>query len=86
MFNRLFRINASKNKTGIYFVEGNKLTELEESPGNGSINSIIEILGYEIPQIHTIFTFDSKNIECIGVKVFSKEPIFVLAKKKNSQI
>lgn len=52
MLNRLFGKRPLKRaETGIYKVENGVLVELEDSPGNGSINSINEYLGYDISQV-----------------------------------
>lgn len=68
----------NKRKSGIYKIQAGNLIELDESPGGGSINDIIRSLGYELNQVHTIMTFDSKEISNIGVKALSKKPVFVL--------
>ncbi len=78
--------SSGHGKTGIYKVDNRALVELEESPGNGSISSIIEHLGFDISQIHTVFTFDSLLINTIGVKIFTQEPVFVLAKNKEKKV
>jgi len=81
MVKNLFNKNHEKNKTGIYVFDNSNLVELEETLGNGSINSIIESIGFSTTQVHTVFTFNSKKIEILGFKVFSKEVLFALAKK-----
>jgi len=82
MFLDIFKKNYGERKTGIYRLENDyNLIEFDTSPGNGSINSIIEELGFERSQIHVIFTFDSKKIEYIGVKIFTKHVAFVLTKE-----
>lgn len=87
MLNRLFGKRPLKRaETGIYKVENGVLVELEDSPGNGSINSIIEYLGYDISQVHTVITFDSLLIDTIGVKIFTQEPVFVFAKDKKKKV
>jgi hypothetical protein len=87
MFRGLFNRSSDNNKgVGIYKLEGTQLVELDQQPGNGSINSIINKLGYELTQIHTVHTFDSTAISCIGVKVFTQEVVFVLAEDENSNL
>ena len=81
MLKNLFNKGKDKNSTGIYVFENSNLIELEETPGNGSINSIIESIGFSTNQVHTVHTFDSKKIEVLGFKIFSKEVLFALAKK-----
>jgi len=81
MIKNLFNKNSEKSKTGIFVFENSSLVELEETPGNGSINSIIESIGFSTNQIHTVHTFDSKRIEILGFKIFSKEVLFALSKK-----
>ncbi len=76
MFSKLFNKGSKERKTGVYKYSDGKLVELDEMPGDGSINSIIKSLGFELPQVHTIFTFDSKLISTIGVKILTKEVVF----------
>lgn len=83
MIMNLFSKKNEKGKTGIYvFNESNSLIELEKTPGNGSINSIIESIGLSTNQVHIVYTFDSKKIEALGFKIFSKEVLFALSKNK----
>ncbi|WP_339869375.1 hypothetical protein [uncultured Algoriphagus sp.] len=87
MLNWLFgKKPAGQGKTGIYKVDNGVIVDLEESPGNGSINAIIEYLGFDTSQVHTIFTFDSPVIEIIGFKIFTQEPVFTLAKNKATRV
>ncbi|TXE13730.1 hypothetical protein [Algoriphagus aquimarinus] len=87
MLNWLFGKKPSgQSKTGIYKVDNRALVELEESPGNGSVNSIIEYLGFDTSQVHTVFTFDSPLIEIIGFKVFTEKPVFAVAKNKARRV
>lgn len=89
MFKGLFGKNSNesgRNKTGFYKVDGKKLIELDERLGIGSINDTIEYLGFHTTQIHTVNTFDSPTIEVIGVKIFTKQPVFVWAKEKNTRL
>ena len=65
--------------TGIYKIENNNMVELGEQPGNGSFNSITEHFGYNIAQIHIYQAFDSDLIEVIGLKIFTLEPVYVVA-------
>lgn len=78
LIKKLFGQNSSKRKTGIYVKQGQTLAELEVLPGEGSINDITISLGYNINQVHTVFLFDSKFVSNIGVKIFTKEVVFVL--------
>lgn len=82
MLKKLFSKKEHESKSGIYKIDGKNLIELDETPGNGSINSIVENFGYPTNLVHTVFTFDSKKIECLGFKTLSNELIFVLAKDK----
>lgn len=43
-------------------MDNGSLVELEGSPANGSINAIIEYLGFDTSQVHKVFTFDSPMI------------------------
>lgn len=74
------------NGTGVFKVKDKNLIELTEMPGNGSINSIIENLGYPINLIYTVHRFDSKRIDCLGFKILSKELVFVLARDKEAKV
>lgn len=74
------------HETGIYKIEGKVLMELEKTPENGSINSIIDFLGYPRNHIHIVHTFDSEKIDCLGFKVLSKELVFALAKDKKTKL
>jgi hypothetical protein len=78
--------NGNTRKSGIYIIQNEKLIELENLPGEGSINDIIKSLGYELNQIHTILTYDSKDISNIGVKVLSKIPVFVITREGVSNL
>jgi len=75
---KIFGNGSNERKSGIYVVEQNGLKELDEHPGNGSINAIINELGFKTNQVHTVMTFDSKNISNIGFKIFSNQPLFAL--------
>jgi hypothetical protein len=77
---------SNKGKSGIYKVVGDDLLELMHCSGDGSINSIIEHLGFDVSQIHVVFTFDSPVIQLIGVKIFTKEPVFVLGQSKYAAV
>ncbi len=86
MFTNLFSEKRFQSKTGFFKVEGKSLIAIEETPGNGSINSVIESLGYPKNHIYTVNTFDSKEFHCLGFKTLSKELIFVLAKSPETKI
>lgn len=79
------KANKNQESTGIYVFKG-EFKELSEMPGNGSINSIIDSLGYDRNLVHVVHVFNSKKISCIGVKLFSDDKtnqiIFALAKDK----
>ncbi|GEO06610.1 hypothetical protein AAE02nite_42740 [Adhaeribacter aerolatus] len=76
-----FKHNSSLRKTGVYKLIGNSLVEFEELPGNGSINAVVKDLGFGLSQIKTIFTFNSKTLDCIGVKIFTKQVVFASLRK-----
>src|SRR4051794_41002162 len=86
MFSNLFSRKADKHKTGFYKIEGSKLFEIREIPGNRSINSVIEYLGYATNHIRIVNTFDSNKIDCLGFKTLSQELIFVLAKSPSTKL
>lgn len=86
MFTKLFSKKNNENKTGIFEIKDGNLLELEVTPGNGSINSIIEYFGYATNLVHIVHTFDSKKLECLGFKVLSKKLVFALSKSKKTNI
>ncbi|MHA8061183.1 hypothetical protein PQG22_07890 [Aquirufa beregesia] len=86
MFNKLFGKKSQEYKTGIFKLEGDRLVEFDNLPGDGSINSIIISCGYELSQVHIVLTFDSKVIEFIGFKIFSKEVVFAKVKQEKDNL
>jgi len=86
MLRNIFGSKNLSNRSGFYKVDNGKLYEIEQKPGNGSINSCIEFFGYDKNLVHTILTFQSEKIECLGFKIFSQEPIFVLAKNPKVKV
>lgn len=78
MFKRFFH----KPKSGIFRVENQNLVELDSTPGNGSINSIVKFLGYKPQQVRTIHAFKSESLLCVGVKIFTKDVVFAISKEK----
>lgn len=85
MFN-IFNNKKKSNSTGIYVMNG-VFRELDVLPGNGSINSLIDSLGYDRNLVHVVHALDSSKIDCIGVKLFSDDKnnqiLFALAKDKH---
>ena len=65
MFKDFFGNNQSVSKTGFFKVDKDKLIAINEIPGNGSINSCIECLGFATNQIRTINTFSSDKTDCL---------------------
>lgn len=86
MFRNKFGNEQIASKTGFFRVDSDKLIGIDEIPGNGSINSCIESLGFPINHIRTVITFDSDKIDTLGFKIFSRELVFVLAKSKVTKI
>lgn len=86
MFKNIFGSNESTSKTGFFKVENDKLIGINEIPGNGSINSCIESLGFPRNHIRTVNTFSSKKTDCLGFKALSKELVFVLAKTPEAKL
>jgi len=80
MFKNIFGSNESTSKTGFFRVDNGKLIGIDVLPGNGSINSCIESLGFPTNHLRTVITFNSDKIDTLGFKIFSKELVFVLAK------
>ena len=86
MFRKLFSSQKFKSPSGLFKVENDKLVPIDELPGNGSINDAVLSLGYPINHVHTILTFDAPKIECLGFKLFTREPIMVLVKDKSFEL
>ncbi len=86
MFKNIFGSNESTSKTGFFKVDNGKLIGINEIPGNGSINSCIESLGYPTNHIRTVITFSSDKIDSLGFKTLSKELVFVLAKTRETKL
>jgi len=86
MFKNIFGDKRSGGKTGFFKVEKETLIEIEEMPGNGSINACIESLGFPKNHIRTVLTFNSAQIQCLGFKTLSKQLVFVLAKNRETKI
>lgn len=84
LFNNLFRNESKQSKTGIFVLKTGDLVELDQLPGGGSFNDITNSLGYNNSEIHTVLLFDSKNIEAIGVKVFTQEVVFAVSKNNKN--
>lgn len=84
MFNKLF--GNKERKTGTYKVIGDSLEEYDVLPEGGSMNAICLDLGYHPDQIHIAMTFDSKITSNIGVKIFTKDPVFVMTEDKVKDI
>jgi hypothetical protein len=84
MFNKLF--GNKERKTGTYKVIGDSLEEYDVLPEGGSMNAICLDLGYHPDQIHIAMTFDSKITSNIGVKIFTKDPVFVMTEDKVKNI
>lgn len=84
LFKNLFVNNPKESKSGVFVLQRDDLIELDVLPGSGSFNDIAKSLGYNNSQIHTIITFDSKNIEAIGLKVFTQEVVFAVSKSNRS--
>lgn len=86
MFKNIFGSKENSSTTGFFRVDNDKLIGINEIPGNGSINSCIESLGFPINHIRTIITFSSNKIDSLGFKTLSKELVFVLAKTRGTKL
>jgi len=86
MFKDFFKTNESASETGFFKVDNDKLIAINEIPGNGSINSCIESLGFPINHIRTVNTFSSDKTDCLGFKNLSKQLVFVLAKTRETKL
>jgi hypothetical protein len=73
MFKNILGNNESASKTGFFKVVNDNLIGINEIPGNGSINNCIESLGFPINHIHTVNTFSSDKIDCLGFKTLSRQ-------------
>jgi hypothetical protein len=79
-----FGKKSETSNTGVYAVNGKNLSPLNELPKTGSYNEISESLGFI--NFHGVITFNSKKIEYIAFKRYTKEPIFVEAKDKTKPL
>jgi hypothetical protein len=86
MFKNLFGSNASASKTGFFKVDNETLSAINEIPGNGSINSCIESLGFPTNHIRVVNTFSSDKTDCLGFINLSKQLVFVLAKNRETKL
>jgi len=73
----LFKKTKKKPSSGLFIYNGDKFVEASQELSVKSINQIIQYLDYNLDQVHTILTFDIKDITTIGVKAFTKEPVFI---------
>lgn len=80
LFNNSKYLNNGKNS--LYKIVNNQFVALDEELAKGSVNDVTEYIGYNLDQINTVFTLDSKITECIGFKILTKEPVFVWLKEK----
>lgn len=86
MFKNLFDNNKRSSKTGFFKVANETLIEINEIPGNGSINSCIESLGFPINHVRIVHTFNSDKIGCLGFKTLSKTLVLVSTKNSDTKI
>ena len=86
MFKNLFGNKGSSSKTGFFQVFNETLIEINEVPGNGSINACIESLGFPKNHLRIVHTFNSDKFDCLGFKTLSKEVILVITKKPEMKI
>ena len=75
IFNRLFKDDSEEQEPGFYKVEGDELIKFDPSTETKSINDAIHELGFDTTQIHTLHT---DYFNCIGVKIFTRNPILIL--------
>jgi hypothetical protein len=85
MFNNIFG-KKKNSKTCFFKYDNETLIEINDTPGNGSINSCIESLGFPANHVKTIHTFDSDKISCLGFKSLSKQLVMVLTKSPRTKI
>ncbi len=78
---QFFKSNSEDQDPGIYKLEGRNLIKMDSTAKGMSINQAIEELGYNTAEIHTII---SDYFDCIGVKVFTKEPVLVSTNDKKA--
>lgn len=86
MIKNIFGNNKSSSKTGFFKADNEKLIEISEILGNGSIASCIESLGFPTNHIHIVYTFDSDKITCLGFKTLSKKLVFILTESPEIKI
>ena len=81
IFNQLFKGNSGEQEPGFYKLEGSELVKFEPSAETKSVNEAIRELGFDTTQIHTIH---GDYFDCIGVKIFTRDPIFILTLDKKA--
>lgn len=86
MWNIFFGKKQLASGTGFFKVENETVIPLDKINGNGSINSCIETLGYPLNHVRVLHRFDSDKIVCLGVRILSRQPVFVLAKAPETKI
>ena len=85
MFNNIFGNNKKASKTCFFKCENETLTEINKIPGNGSINSCIESLGFPANHVRMVYPFSDK-ISGLGFKSLSKQLVIVFTKSPETQI
>tara|TARA_B100000941_G_C28504546_1_gene556432 strand:+ start:1161 stop:2030 length:870 start_codon:yes stop_codon:yes gene_type:complete len=81
IFDQLFKGNSDEQEPGFFKVEGSELTKFDPSTETKSINDAINELGFDTTQIHTLHT---DYFDCIGVRIFTKDPVLVLTLDKKT--
>jgi len=76
---RLFKSDLKSREPEYYKVEDGELIKFELKTETKSANDAIKELGFETTQIHTIFVV-TDYYYCIGVKIFTKDPILVITR------
>ncbi|MGN7202839.1 hypothetical protein ACTHQF_01090 [Pedobacter sp. SAFR-022] len=85
MFNNILG-NKKASKTCFFKCDNETLIDINDIPGNGSINSCIESLGFAANHVKIVHTFDSDKISCLGFKSLSKQLVMVLTKSPQTKI
>ncbi len=85
MFKNLFNQRKYSSATGFLKFSNNELIPIND-PKGGSINEYIEAIGFPANHIHTVDTFDSDKIACLGFITLTIKLIFVLTKDAQTNI
>lgn len=71
------------SKSGLYIIDEKGLSPLHVLPGNGSINHVVEMLGYPKSEVATVISHQLQLAEMMCVEKVSLRPLFFIMKDKS---